>query len=276
MDASQAEQKSLLVERLIKLAPVLLVIATGVFLQTGRLFHEGYVGRLHLNTTMFDADISSLASLSIRAWLDVIEHALRWVASRPAWTVALLPVALASPFVLGWGVRRWAWWTRHQRRSRRVRARKKRLQDAAERLRRRLHRHLFWPHVPGWLLFLRRTIWGVWIMGYLSYTGITFIALILISLVYPFSHVGAEAAAKDMSDHFSDQPLVTLRDPDGRTASYRIALCGSRYCALYGEGQIITVQASAITWGVSTPGRGGSALPPGSATKASAPAGSAH
>lgn len=272
MDTSQAEQKSSRVERLIKLGPILLAIATGVFLQTGRLFHEGYVGGLHLNTTMFDTDVGSLVSLSILAWLDVILHVLRWVASLPKWGLVVLVFVLASPFALRWGLRRWVWLTRRRRRSYRLKERKKRLQGAMERLRRRLRRHLFWSKVPGWLLFTRSTIWGFFILSYFSYMGMTFIALTLVALFYPFSQVGAEEAAKDLSNQFSNQPVVTLKDPNGQAASYRIAMCGSRYCALYGNGKVITVQASAITWGVSTVDAAGSAKPTGTATKASAPA----
>lgn len=254
MEPQLQEQKSgrAWIERLIKLAPIFLAMATAAFFLNGRAFRAGYVAHFKLNSTMFDDDISGLVTISVRAWLEVIAHILHAVASLPTQGIWVVLVMLLGPLMMGGLIRLWSRWTCRRRRRRARKLRREGLHAWALKLRRYINRNLLLRRPPAWLIGLRRTLWGLWFMGYLTYLGLAFTAIIILSLLIPFERVGAEIAAKDQADHFRDQPLVVLKGPDGQAAPYRVILCASRFCALYSDSKAITVPVSAITWGVST------------------------
>lgn len=241
-------------ERLVKLAPTILALVTAAFFLNGRAFRMGYLGHFNLNTTMFDDDISSLVTISVRAWLEVIVHLLVRIAPHSVIGWMVVALVLVVPIVLGWGVRCWARCTITSRRKRRRQIKKvwwERIFSVLNQVFGYIRRNIFLRRPPRWLSFLRRLVWGVGFLGYFANLALALVALIMLSLVMPFERVGSEVAASDQAKHFADEPSVTLKGPDGLVTSYKVILCASRFCALYSDAAIVTVPVSALTWGVS-------------------------
>lgn len=84
-----------------------------------------------------------------------------------------------------------------------------------------------------------------------TFASIVGLAMFVVLLIEPFSKTGAHVAEQDAAKGFSDQPVVTLRGPDGKVRDYRVMECNDDYCALFRYGHTFAVQKGEVNWAAS-------------------------
>lgn len=88
---------------------------------------------------------------------------------------------------------------------------------------------------------------------YAIYTALTLIRAVLLLAMGPFVLAGQQAAASDLAKGFPNEPATVLTTPQGERAAYRIILCSEKFCALYRNGEVVTVPLATIAWASSQP-----------------------
>ena len=233
-------------ERMLKLAPVLLVVATGMFYLNGVAFRQGYLSHFHLHNSMFDDDVGSQVSFAVRAWQELFNM----VVSRAG--AAL--IAWILPYVTGVVVVGWLLWRlegrhrahRQAARSRRMLINPKLRRQADKRRIARARPHPF-RNTP----LARKFALGAWVIIFVGtslFLIVDVMGLALGACVWPFIYAGESLAIQDERTGFADAPWVTLTTPEGQKVIFRLITCAPRFCALYRPDRIITVPVSAMTW----------------------------
>jgi hypothetical protein len=212
----------------------LAAILTPVCYLNGRAFHSGYLTRLHLEPSMFPLDTQGTFIEAAGAWMQGSSIVLRAFSEALAahWFLALLlPIALVLglSFILHVVVER------------------------ALDLRTRIHQHpthhARWKRVASMCVPVGLMLFAV----YAIYTALTLIRAVLLLAMGPFVLAGQQAAASDLAKGFPNEPATELTPPQGERAAYRIILCSEKFCALYRDGEVVTVPFATITWASSRP-----------------------
>src|SRR6185312_1029204 len=204
-------------------------IATPLCYLNGRAFHDGYLGHLHLASSMFPTDVQGTFTDAARAWMEeaaVVLGAVSKALGAHWFSIIVLPMFLVigSSAAVHYLAYRAAAWHR------------KKPQDESKAKLSRVIRSIL---APVCVLFLG---------AYVIYTLFALIGAVLLLSVGPFVQAGARAAANDLKAGFPNTPTVELSAPHVGTSTYRIIQCGDKFCALYREGEVATVPIAAITW----------------------------
>jgi hypothetical protein len=229
-----------------KLAPVFLVIATGIFYLNGVAFRQGYLDHFHLQSSMFDDDVGSQVAFAVRGWQELSNMVLSgaWDALIH-WAMPYLVVAI----FLCWLV----WKLERGHRARRREAHSKRLPINADLRRRAAKRRLdrTRPHPLRDAPLTRKLaigLWSLWIGATVTFLVVHVMGVVLGVCVSPFLYAGKSLAIHDEKGDFADAPWVTVPTPEGPKVAFRLITCAPRFCALYSSDRIVTAPASAVTW----------------------------
>lgn len=215
--------------------PITLALLTPLLYLNGKAFYEGHLTYLHLNTTMFPQDTADTMMSAVTAWLSVSIYGLPGIERflELNWKLALLIVISVSLGVgtLNWGLNKLA-----------LKLENVKLDESLP------------SSAKAWLTWLQDILnVSAWLFlpvyGFIVLTLIVTICLFF--LLFPFLHLGKQHAANQLEKGFVTSPLVRIANPEGLADQYRVVECSARFCALYAEGQMITVPLSAITWAVS-------------------------
>lgn len=217
-----------------KWAAALAAILAPVCYLNGRAFHDGYLTRLHLEPSMFPLDTQGTFIEAAGAWMQGSSIVLRAFSEALAahWFLALV---LPTLLVLGLSV------SFHY------------VVDSAQDLRTRIHKdpthHARWKRLGSMCVPVGLMLFAV----YALYTALTLIRAVLLLAMGPFVLAGQQAAASDLVKGFPNEPATELTAPQGERAAYRIILCSEKFCALYRDGEVVTVPLVTITWASSRP-----------------------
>lgn len=217
---------------LIAWGPVFLGVVTPIFYLNGKAFHEGYLGYLNLEASMFPIDTSSTLTYAVSAWLyatiagmKVINDFLgeNWLYAGGLFLVSVFMFGLASFLVKKYSKK-----IEGARRESKIGPGSVKLGD----------------EVARWVVLL-------FIPGYALFCLMLIIALLILCAIGPFVSVGGERAAEDLKKEFSNSPQVKVLDRKGVAGDYRVVLCSSQFCALYSQGKVISVPLATIDFAVS-------------------------
>ena len=212
-----------------KWAATLAAIATPLCYLNGRAFHDGYLSRLHLESSMFPADVQGTFTDAARAWMEgavIVLGAVSKALTSHWFLIIVLPTSLVIGLsaAVHYLIYRAATWRRSTP------------QSGSELRHVRMIRSILAP-----VCFL--------LLGaYVIYTLFALIGAVLLLSVGPFAQAGARVATNDLKTGFSNAPTAELSSPHAGTSTYRIIQCGDKFCALYREGEVATVPIAAITW----------------------------
>ena len=218
-----------------KWAATLAAVATPLGYLNGRAFHDGYLGRLHLESSMFPVDVQGTFINTARAWMEGAATVLGAVSAAIGahW---FLIVVLPALLVIGLSAA--IHYVMH-----RIAAKQNAMADRQRSTEHgRLIRSILSP------------LYALFLSAYGIYTMFAVIGAALLLSIGPFVQVGARAAAQDLEKGFPNGPAVELTAPHGGIATYRLIECADKFCALYLNGEIVTVPVASITWAVSRPG----------------------
>jgi hypothetical protein len=205
---------------LIKLAPVLVVVATGVFYLNGIAFRQGYLGHFHLVDSMFDDDVGSQVAFAVRGWQEILKQLLANLLPSVARLILALVIIAVIVRVL-WAVERRGWALHRAMRS------KGRKFNAALRRKaivRRTRRDS--PHPLRDTPVVRRLVLGT--LSLLFAIIILFIVVdtfgaLLGLCVWPFNIAGRSSAARDEAVGFAGAPSVTITKSDGQKTEFKVS-----------------------------------------------------
>lgn len=211
----------------------LVAIATPLCYLNGRAFHDGYLGRLHLEPTMFPLDAQGVFIDAARAWLEgsaTVLNAITKAVEGHWFLIVVLPAVLVT--ILSGIIHYLA----HRARISSSNMSGRRSKDS-------VRTKLFCSVVsPVFTMFLS---------AYSIFTLFAVIGAVLLLSIGPFVQVGANLASSDVAKGFPGAPTIELVPPHASPATYRIIECADKFCALYKDGEITTVPVSAITWATS-------------------------
>ena len=212
--------------------PITLALLTPLFYLNGKAFYEGYLSYLNLNTTMFPQDTAATMMSAVIAWLSATTGGLAGtsVFLNEYWPWALV-TALSS--ALGFGTLNW--W----------------LKKTAKQPENKKFEGNLPPSLQAWLKDVTTIIVWLFVPTYGLFLLMLFVAIFILSTLLPFLHLGKQHAAEQLEKGFVNAPLILAIDPEGVSAEYRIVECSERFCALYRQGQMVTVPVSSINWAVS-------------------------
>ena len=229
-----------------KLAPVLLALATGMFYLNGVAYRQGYLAHFHLQSTMFDDDAGHQMAFAVRGWQELVGQVLDGAGFVVVhWLIPIAAIALVTCWVL-WQAERWR---RARRRAARppglvVSAEHRRAVLARREKRARPHPLRNTPLTRGLVLMVLFSFLGLSVLV----TAIDGIGAVLGICVWPFSYAGDALAAREQAMGFVNAPSVTVATPEGAKVEFRLITCGARYCALFRPEEVVTVPASLVTW----------------------------
>lgn len=211
---------------------IMLAGLPGLFYLNGKAFYEGYLSYLNLNVSMFPQDASATMMSSVMAWFSATTGGLSGITNflNQYWSWTLI-VVLVTTLVIGtlkWG-----------------------LKKLATKIEGKQFNNKLPPSIQSWLKDVATVGMLIYLPSYGIFLLMFLVAILLISTIIPFLHLGKEYAAEQLEKGFTNAPLVRAVDPDGATAEYRIVECSDRFCALYLQGQIVAVPLSSIHWAVS-------------------------
>ena len=229
-----------------KLAPIFLVVATGIFYLNGVAFRQGYLNYFHLQSSMFDDDVGSQVAFAVRGWQELYHMVLSG-----AWGALIywaMPYLISAIFVC------WlAWKLERGHHARRQASLSHRLTINAQLRRRAAKRRMdrTRPHPLRDAPLTRRLAMGLWLLWFVA--TVTFLVVDVMGVVLgvcvsPFLYAGKSLAIHDEAGGFADAPWVTVPTPEGPKVTFRLITCAPRFCALYRTDRIVTVPASLVTW----------------------------
>jgi len=212
----------------------LAAIATPLGYLNGRAFHDGYLDRLHLESSMFPADVQGTFINTARAWMEGSATVLGAV-SKAIGMHWFLIVVLPALLVTGLSA------VVHYLVYRAAKRRKAMPEPRRDTKPARVIHSVLNP------------VYAMFFSAYAIYTLFAVVGAALLLAIGPFAQIGARAAAHDLEKGFPNGPAVELLAPHGKVATYRLIECADKFCALYLNGEIATVPVTAITWATSQP-----------------------
>ncbi|WP_250623061.1 hypothetical protein [Pinirhizobacter soli] len=245
-DSSSNSQPTNRWEWAFKLAPIFLVLVTGVFYLTGIAFHQGYLAHFHLLSSMFDDDAGSQVAFAVRGWQETANQLVRSTGHGLLYVALPLLAGGALAVAAVWRVERGRYQSRRALRAPGLRVNNDLRRRVQRRRASRARPHPF-RNTPLARQMLLNTL-VLMLALVLTYALVCSVATILGFLIWPFGYAGQALAEKDEAAGFSDAPSVTVTGPDGVKAAYKVIACAPRFCALYRHDRVVTVPASTVTW----------------------------
>lgn len=214
----------------------LVAVATPLCYLNGRAFHDGYLGRLHLEPTMFPSDAQGIFIDAARAWLEgsaTVLNAITKAVEAHWFLILVLPTVLVT--ILSATIH----YIAH-------RARIKSSEASDRRNKSSVRLKVFCSVVAP--------VFTMLLGAYSIFTLFAVVGAVLLLSIGPFVQVGAKAAISDVAKGFPNSPTIELVPPHALRTTYRIIECADKFCALYKDGEVTTVPVSAITWATSNIG----------------------
>ncbi|WP_156428947.1 hypothetical protein [Pseudomonas oryzihabitans] len=210
---------------------LLLAVATAISYLNGRAYHDGYLSYLNLSSSMFPLQGSDAAVLSAVAWINAIVGYLngleRWPLSdwlKLAGFSIVFIILVGTIVYFG------------------KKSEEKELKKNNG------------PKKTSWLKTVAKSGLMFFSSIYVIFFLLLMFAMLLAFLISPFLEVGRDQAREDLKGKFKDSPVIFLKDPKGATdQEYKIIECSAVFCALYKDGDVVTVPIAKVEWAVSKP-----------------------
>ncbi len=211
---------------------ILMAVATPFFYLNGKAYHDGYISYFNLDSSMFSLDVSATFVASLMGWMNVsvlsVAGIMKFVGSNLLLVGVGYVVSVAGFGALNYLLKKYQ---------------KKNIRGSEGRDAKRSGPYFFDELFKASLLFF--------VPGYVVFALMLFIACAILISVVPFVHVGQLEAAKDLQKEFASSPVVRVADYRGSVGEYRLMLCSVSFCALYRQGEVVTIPQSAINMAVS-------------------------
>lgn len=220
-----------------KAGTLALVLAAPVFYLNGRAYHDGYLGYLNLDASMFPLQTTDFIGVTAVAWFRTIigwfTNGFNSLGKHWLWTL-LTVFALSLIFAIP-----------HFTSAKQSHAHADKIKQNSKSTN---------TQKPSFLKSWGKVSVVFFIVLYAVFGGLLLISSILALVISPFSDAGREAAKTDADRGFIASPTVALKPPGAEVATdFRIIQCAAQFCAVFAEGRAYTVPVSAVTWAVSNP-----------------------
>jgi hypothetical protein len=220
-----------------KAGTLTLVFAAPVFYLNGRAYHDGYLGYLNLDASMFPLQTTDFIGVTAVAWFRTIigwfTNGFNTLGHHWLWAM-LIVVAVSLLFAFP-----------HFTTAKQNQAQADKIKQSENNTDRQK---------PSFLKSWGKVSVVFAIVLYAVFGGLLLISSILALVISPFSEAGRDAAKNDADRGFIESPTVALKPPGADAATdFRIIQCAAQFCAVFAEGKAYTVPVSAITWAVSNP-----------------------